>query len=91
MLTLFLASMLMQIPAAKQAEYEQLNIEQDLIQALQTHFLKKVGCFRYVKDPQYITSELTKEDCGKPQEIDIAVWSRAEKLAKKLFKLEGTK
>lgn len=93
--TLLLATMLAQYPdpvaVARAEDKKQLDIELDLIHELQVHALKKMGCFRYVTDHRYITTELTREDCGKPSELDAPAWNRAEKLAKKLFKLAEEK
>jgi hypothetical protein len=69
------------------AEDTKLTQELDLIQLLQVHVLKKLGCVREVKDKRYLTVEVMRSDCGKPTEEDTRTWLRARKLAKELFEI----
>jgi len=70
---------------------QEMEVEYQLIMALQNHFLKAIGCYRLNLNSNIVMAELSQDDCGKPKEIDYKSWMKAQELAKKLFKLSEIK
>lgn len=68
-----------------------LELELDLIQQLQTHALRKMGCYRHTPDQRYLSYQLLPDDCGKPQFEDVGAWVKARRMAVKLFEIEEVK